>query len=125
MIKYIGLVVFSILLFIISSCKTQDQNLEKGVCFSFDERQCGVDPFTAIGASNTVKENNLRDYLSKNGVELMQFKFVEQFHEIVCEACTICPEQHRFFIKISESNVVKIESLNLFNLVIEDCVQIF
>jgi len=48
-----------------------------------------------------------------------------QYYEAVCEACDICPEVHRFYVKISVLDVAKIVELDLMNMKEDLCNDFF
>jgi hypothetical protein len=109
---------FFIFIFLLS-CQTQkaNSNLAES-CFGFDQRQCKVDEFASLIKGNTQEEmfEGITTYLSNKGIALRHIRIDMDHHEMVCQACEVCPEHHRFFISIDTNNATALKNLNLFNL---------
>ena len=124
---------FKNLLFIvicISSCFACDKSdaNENTVCYFFDQRQCAGDDWAEIIAENqswTERERAMKSYFESKDIEVEDLFIEPLFHEAVCEACFVCPEQHRFFIKISEECKNVLEGLELLNLGEGACEDLF
>ena len=97
----------------------------ENACWSFDQRQCGVDDFSvSIDASSSEEDMaaDMKSYLDSVSIPTISVSVVKDFNQIVCEACTICPTGDRFFIKLLDaSDQSKLSDLNLLNLQITDC----
>lgn len=99
------------------SCNDQDKT-EDLTCFAFDQRQCGTDVFAdGLQGKNGNKEieKALKKWLEEQGLQVENIHKQDNFYEAVCEACDICPEQHRFFVQIQKASLTKAEGLNLLN----------
>lgn len=110
------------LFFFFVSCDKDDSDNE--ICFSFDQRQCGVDEFTdlvPISDALESREEKMEEYLESKNVEIEEIRIIDNFYQAVCEACAVCPETHKFFIQIEEEDRATLESLDLFNLTPEFC----
>ncbi len=105
---------------------------DAGSCLGFDIRQCNEDVFSsAVNSSGSVEERTaqMTTWLLERSVDV-NVKLVENYYEGVCEACYICPEPHRYFVQVKEGSSkeaikTKLEELELFNLLVEDCVNVF
>ncbi len=127
--------IFSILIFLMS-CGEQTSNssspCDLGSCLGFDIRQCGEDVFSdevLTTANIDDQTEQMVAWLLSNSIDV-QVKLVENYYEAVCEACYICPESNRFFVQNKEGMSAsetkdKLEALELFNLKVEDCQEIF
>lgn len=116
------------ILIILFSCQTQKGNsVVTEVCFSFDQRQCQVDEFASSLKGNTQEDlfTGITSYLTEKGIQLQHIRIDMDHHESVCEACSICPEHHRFFISIKPEDTTVLRSLDLFNLESVTCADYF
>ncbi len=102
------------------TCTQVNDDLTDGVCFGFDERQCGVDPFSKTG-NNAAKTAAAKLFIEENGIQVLDIDFIENYYEAVCEACEVCPEAYRFIITIPEDKSEQIMTLGLFNISKEGC----
>lgn len=111
--------IIALIFICLTSCHTTKKDIAPTnlKCYSFDQRQCATDAFgpSLNKLQNpTKKEIHLKEFLERKGLKVHTIKMVEQYHGAVCEACDICPEQHRFFIK-SNHSPEDFSSLNLLN----------
>lgn len=90
------------------------------VCYSFDEKQCLFDPWTAADSDNT-KEDDIKNYLSTEGIEVEDISIDRAFHEVVCLACEVCPSGPRIYVEIEEKSEAQLTRLPLLSLAKTDC----
>jgi hypothetical protein len=107
---------FIIIAFVITllSCTGDDSKL----CFSFDERQCAVDGWITLGSGSVTNEEkieSLKTYLSSQNVSIIKIEIDPNYHEIVCEACGVCPSGPRYYVSIEESSQNALSDLDLLN----------
>ena len=121
--KFLMLLVSMLML----SCSDNDccVNIETG-CYSFDIRQCQTDGFADavdIGGSVEARERTMKTWLESQNFEVVDIKLTEGFHEAVCEACDVCPQGDRYFVKIVEIDTVLglAEELRLLSFEKTDC----
>jgi len=74
-----------------------------------------------LDISNLQKRERMMEYLEFKGIETIRVSLKPNFHENVCEACDICPYEHRFFMEINDKNTLKLKRLKLLNLEECDC----
>lgn len=103
-----------VLLSIFSCSDTKDI-----VCFSFDERQCQIDPWSSADSNTSVED--IKSYLSTEGVEVEGINIDRAFHEVTCLACEVCPTSSRFYISIEEQYEAQLSKLSLLALAKTDC----
>ena len=121
------LILFAAISLLLASCGDDDcdQLIDTG-CFSFDIRQCQTDGFADFVSENDSvekRENDLKDWMEDQGVFIDEIKLVTNFHEAVCEACHVCPQGDRYFVKMSFQTTL--DSLDLLNLEAADCCEHF
>ena len=118
MMKYL---LFSVFSFLLVSCGED----KTGVCFSFDIRQCQTDDFAEFvpeSDSKSMREDKLKSWMESQGVEIEEVRLSLNFHEAVCEACHVCPQGDRYFVRISdEDDLLAIENLALLSYELLDC----
>jgi hypothetical protein len=110
------------------ACEKTANSNEENLCFYFDQRQCAGDDWAEIISNNTTwkeREEAMQSYLENQNIEVKDFYIEPLFHEAVCEACYVCPEQHRFFIKTEAENKTNLEALDLLNFGEGDCADLF
>ena len=112
----INIAVLSILIFLIfSSCSSEE---EPTFCVSFDTRQCMGDLWASSvdrGASQSEQLAQFEDFLTQEGIEFKEVKMDFTFHDIVCEACFVCPENPRISVRANEMGIRQIFDLSLLN----------
>jgi hypothetical protein len=117
------------LLFSVSSLiQCCEKNEEEGICYEFDQRQCAGDDWSdvvPINDSKVQRQQKMKAFLLDQGIEVQEVSLVENFHEAVCEACFICPEEDRFFVRFNEDDLSKLEELDLLNFAAVDCEDTF
>lgn len=97
---------------------------EDAVCYEFDQRQCGTDEWAELvplNDSNSERETKMKAYLITKGIAVIDVKLDPDFHEAVCEACDVCPEEGRFFVKFVGEDLQEFEALMLLNSAAIDC----
>lgn len=118
--KILSTFIFALLL--LSCSKTDDEDLK---CYSFDIRQCRTDLFADFVSENEsleTRESQMKAWLESENYEVKSIKLVEGFHQAVCEACDICPQEDRYFIQIDlEKTDANPDELRLFNYTEEPC----
>jgi hypothetical protein len=91
-------------------------------CFGFDQRSCDSNPW-----EKSLVERELTaavtDYLSGVGIVLVSIETDLTYHEVSCQACEVCPDGPRFFIRIEEADIPGFLSLPLLNIQETDCAQ--
>ena len=116
---------FTLFVSICLQCQPKDENT---ICFEFDQRQCAGDEWAdlvPINDSKKDREKKMLSYLKSKNIEVKEIKLVVGFHEVVCEACFICPEQDRFFVKIDEEDELDFVELDLISSAKVDCGDVF
>ena len=110
------------LFFSLTNCSNSDEsNL---VCVSFDTRQCMGDDWSEtvdINGSETTQAEQLKAHYAAQDIELVDVKADLTFHEIVCEACFVCPQNPRFTVKALPAEIEKLRALELLNFSNGDC----
>lgn len=109
-----GIFVTSILAVILSSCSSNDDKL----CYFFDERQCASDEWITLGSgavTDKEKIESLKSYLSSQNVPVIKIDIDPNYHEIVCEACGVCPSGPRYYVSIEEGSQNALSDLDLLN----------
>lgn len=107
----------------LSSLKNDDV-----VCYEFDQRQCGTDEWAELvpkSDSTSVRESKMKHYLFTKGIAVIAVKLVPGYHEFVCEACDVCPEADRFFVRIVGDDLQDFEALEFLNSAAVDCKEVF
>lgn len=116
-------------LYVIKGCCLFDElDDSESVCFEFDQRQCAMDDWAELvplSDSKSERESKMTAYLLLQDIKVKEIDLVINFHEAVCEACGVCPEADRFFIKIPVEDLEKIEALDLLNGAAVDCNDFF
>lgn len=109
------IICLSLLISIVSCSATKDT-----VCYSFDEKQCLFDPWASSDLVNP-KEDNIKSYLSTQGIEIKEIYIDMMFHGVTCLACEICPSGPRIYVEIEEQYESQIRTLPLLSLAKTDC----
>lgn len=109
-------VIHTILLLTIISCSESKVR----VCYSFDERQCLPDQWSSSDA-NTSKEEDIKRFLSTQGVETEDIYVDGAFHEVTCLACEVCPTSTRIYVSIEEQYEDQLTNLSLLSLAKTEC----
>ncbi|NNE25794.1 MAG: hypothetical protein HKN09_03025 [Saprospiraceae bacterium] len=117
------LILFFALGLFITGCGGEDcdQLIDTG-CYSFDIRQCQTDAFANVVSENdnvVKREEDLKQWMENQGLFIEDVKLVTNFHEVVCEACHVCPQGDRYYIKLMFQPAL--DSLDLLNLEEADC----
>jgi len=93
-------------------------------CYSFDQGQCATDEFaSSIDINGTAEDmaSQMKSYLESKSLAVTEVKVIKNYHEATCEACGICPEPHRFFVKVPGTQTSLFEALDLLNAAFTDC----
>ena len=99
-------------------CSSNEDKSTVSVCVSFDERQCGGNDWLTeeIDLNDTnAKVEALKTYLSDMSIETVEVSADPEFHDIVCQACFVCPTGTRYTIEIDTIYAGEIAGLNLLN----------
>ncbi|MEE9373121.1 MAG: hypothetical protein V3V00_08720 [Saprospiraceae bacterium] len=67
--------------------------------------------------------NQLHSYFSSMSISIEAVKADPNYHDIVCEACFICPENPRYLVKANIDEIIKLEALELLNFTSINCSQ--
>ena len=108
-------------LFILSLSVSCGDSEDTATCYSFDERQCSTDPWVPLDGLPFSLESVVTDYLSDQNIEISRILIDPDFHEAVCEACTVCPSGKRIYVDLDTEDISNIEALNLLNGETADC----
>ncbi len=103
---------------ITSACFRNIEIDENTLCYEFDERQCSGDEWSEENPKNgsqSERESKMKEFLESKNIDVSEVKLVKDFHEAVCEACIVCPNGDRFFVKFNIDNKDKFDALELLN----------
>lgn len=109
-----------------SKCTPSDT--DDSICYEFDQRQCSGDEWSnevPLDASKAEREEKIKSYLMGKDIEIKKVLLVADFHDAVCKACFVCPEEGRFFVRFDENDLAKLEQLDLLNFAKVDCEEVF
>lgn len=84
-----------------------DKEAFESSCYSFDIRQCQTDGFASeVPESDPVnqREKKMEAWLEDAGYKVEEIKLLVNFHAAVCEACDVCPQGDRYFIRVKDSD---------------------
>ena len=117
------------ILFLIAMTISCDKEDEGNYCFSFDIRQCQTDHFASDvpeSDSKELREEKLQNWLEAQGIEVTDVKLDLNYHEAVCEACHVCPQGDRYFVRhVNEIDESVLESMDLLSYEELDCEDAF
>lgn len=124
--KYL-IIAFTGILLGLTSCHKNDN---EQVCYSFDIRQCQTDLFAQDvpeSDSKQLRESRMKQWLEEQGVSTIRKITLDLgFHDVVCEACDICPQGDRYYIQLDEdSPAPDAAALRLLNFEEKNCSDIF
>ena len=130
--------VYFLFLVLVASCQSQKPSTptqqaeapaqESEVCVGFDQRQCGIDDFSNYLPKDRNTDGmfaGMQRFLDEANVKVLHMRIDMKFYEIVCSACDVCPEQHRFFLSVPSSELAKLKNINLMNMTTVDCLEHF
>ena len=107
---------FLITLYLITlGCSSDNEE----ICYSFDQKQCQVDPWFLLDDETPLQER-VQDYLQSESINVKMIS-VEVIFRTTCLACEVCPDDKRYSVVIDKGDMSIIESLNLLNLSLEEC----
>lgn len=115
-------IVFLLSLCALISCGSSDEIV--GTCIAFDTRQCMGDPWAEVvdrNASAETQAQELKAFLSEEGIDALEVRADLNFHSIVCEACFVCPENPRYFLTVKDADIPQLQALELLNFSMLDC----
>jgi len=104
---------------VLSACSSSDTLAVNTVCYIFDERQCGGDPWLEeIGTNITdeQKTTELHNYLEGQSVAILSVQILSNPDLITCQACFVCPTGTSYLIEVESVIRPEIESLDLLGL---------
>ena len=107
-----------------ASCYHSKDTLKDKICISFDVRQCQGDPWADQIDLNTDVNSQIHQYaryFESVDLQTAEININLDYHQIVCEACFVCPQGPRIFLKIDSSDFPIIQSLTPLNLERLDC----
>lgn len=113
----VSFLAISLMLITYTSC-SDSGSTEDTVCYSFDKRQCHGDPWIDEDTDDEIA--SLKAYLSDEGININTIHEDQGFHEIVCEACFVCPIGPRYYVNIDLADEDLLKELNLLSLNISD-----
>ena len=93
-------------------------------CFSFDERSCQTDLWlegVEVPADVNDRMALLSQYLERQDLQVIDISVDPTFHEIVCQACDVCPNGPRFFVTSKDISLEDLSGFRLLNLQEETC----
>ena len=116
--------IFVVILFSFLSCS---DSVQEFVCFHFDQRQCQTDEFgpDIAAADQSQWGEIIKNYLSTKSVDVEEVFVNFEHYDAVCEACDVCPETHRFYIKIPVLDQQNLLNLDLMSLGQDGCGEFF
>ncbi len=127
-IKYLFLSLFCALN-ILSCCEHENDDInEDSVCFEFDQRQCAYDEWAElipISDSKNERQIKMKAYLKSKNINVENVSITLDFHEFTCEACGVCPESDRFYVRIDREDKTAFQDLDLLNAAEVDCEDFF
>lgn len=112
--KPIALSLIALTTILFMSCSDQQDSSDDTTCIYFDERQCQKDPWPQDTDENL--ENKVKSYLQTQDIKVHEIKVNLEYHREVCEACYICPQGPRIYVKIDLTDNTKINELGFLNL---------
>ena len=101
------------------ACSSSDTPAANTVCYIFNERQCGGDPWLEeIGTniSDDIRAAELRSYLESQSVAIQGVQILSNPDLITCQACFVCPTGTSYLIEVDTTMSPEIESLDLLGL---------
>ena len=101
------------------ACSSSDTPAANTVCYIFNERQCGGDPWLEeIGTniSDDQKAAELSSYLESQSVTIQGVQILSNPDLITCQACFVCPTGTSYLIEVDSTMSPEIESLDLLGL---------
>jgi hypothetical protein len=110
-----------LILMMVVGCNEDDNNI---ICYEFDQRSCQGDEWGALLSEfNTWEEklSTLSIYMKGRGINVISLEVDEDFHEVVCLACVVCPDGPRFYMEVEAGNLEELEKLDLLNFQLSDC----
>lgn len=108
------------------SCGDAEEVVET-TCFTFDIRACHTDPWFEGNPVQDieVQKNLIEAYFSQEGIEIRDIVIDEDFHDIVCMACHVCPVGSRVYIRMAAADTTKLAEIDLLNAGDASCGDIF
>jgi len=110
-------------------CICCDKSDETNTCFSFDIRQCQTDAFASEipeSDSKALRESKMEEWLEEQGLVVEELRLEIGFHNAVCEACHVCPQGDRYFVRLEDDDKLElIDGLELLSLEYLDCSDAF
>lgn len=116
MIRITTLTFFCYILSFISTGCSSEENL---TCFTFDEKQCAVDPWANIDLM-APRSTTVRAYFTSLNVELIDLT-INVSSEATCLACEVCPSGMSFTITIAKDDASIVQAQDLLNLEEHNC----
>jgi hypothetical protein len=116
-----------IVLFMAISFFSCSEVVQEFSCFHFDQRQCQTDEFgpDIAAADSSEWAGIIKDYLEAKSINVEEVKVNFNHYDAVCEACDVCPEVHRFYVKIAFNDEGDLIDLDLMNLGEDNCGEFF
>lgn len=111
------------LIWLISSC-TSDNDQLASYCIDFDLRQCEGNPWLTNNQLPDTDQEHLAlltDFLQNKGITVIQSEIDNTFHDIVCQACFVCPAGPRIRVGVFAKDTAAIYALQLLNIGTSEC----
>ena len=108
-------VLFSILiLFSFYGCDKNDESMENKVLFYWNQTKC-ADPWnTGENDSNEQTKIAVKEYLENENIGIQNLDFdTNSPLDVLCESCG-CGTGQRIIVKVSNSDISKMEELNFY-----------
>jgi len=109
------------MLLIVVGCSEESNNV---ICYEFDQRSCHGDKWGTLLTeieSWDEKLAKLTTYMESKSINVISLEVDEDFHEVVCLACVVCPDGPRFYMEVEVGDIEKLEKLDLLNFKQSDC----
>ena len=105
----------------IVGCSQEEKDVQ---CYEFDQRSCNGDEWGELVTDIENWDERLiiiQNFLEEKGIPILSINVDEDFHEVVCLACVVCPDGPRFYIEVEEGNREKLENMDLLNFQETNC----
>ncbi len=103
---------------LVASCSSDETLAVETICFSFEERQCGGDPWleeSGINITDEQKATELRAFLDNQSIAIQGVEVRSNPNLITCQACFVCATGTTYLVEVDSIVRPQIESLDLLN----------
>lgn len=115
----VRITILSILSIIISLTTIGCSSESDTMCFTFEQKQCGVDPWTENSDLNDLT-TRISSYLGRQGINLKDVT-ITMSSEATCLACEVCSDGTIITVSIDPNDTSIVQGLDLLNLMAVDC----